>query len=119
MSIVHLPLALGQLYACPYLSTDISRINDCALVYWLQKPFALSLSPLRKQKLFHLHMHLVMASKCIVKMRGEEGKRQIFTWGAFKKAGENTKYAKYNSPEGYKCLCITQISIAMQTLYTT
>lgn len=53
-------------------------------------------------------------------MKGEEDKRQIFTWEVFMNAGEkNTKGGKYNSPEGQKCLCITQISTAMQTLYTT
>jgi len=34
---------------------------------------------------------------------------------------KNTEGGKYNSPEGLypqKCLCITQKSIAMQTLYT-
>lgn len=53
-------------------------------------------------------------------MKGEEGKRQIFAWELFKNAGEkNTKGGKYNSPEGQKCLYITQTSIAIQSLYTT
>lgn len=74
---------------------------------------------MRKQKLWHLRVHLVMTSKCIMQMRGEEGKRETFTWEVFKNAGENTNCAKYNSPEAQKCLCIAHTSIAMQTLYTT
>ena len=54
-------------------------------------------------------------------MRGEKGKRQIFACEVFVHASEkNTKGGKYNNPEGLypqKCLCIAQISIAMQTLY--
>jgi len=77
---------------------------------------------MRGKKLSHLHTCLILTLKCIVEMRGEERKRRAFAYEVFVRTNEkNTEGGKYNSPEGLypqKCLCITQKSIAMQTLYT-